>query len=95
MHISLRPFNVTDLDTLVLYANNYEIAKNMANQFPHPYTIENGTGFIEMATKNNPPNILAIDIDGKACGGIGLHLQSDIYCKNAELGYWLAQPFWR
>ena len=95
MNISLRPFNITDLDTLVLYANNYEIAKNMTNQFPHPYTLEDGRAFIEMATKNNPPNILAIDVDGKACGGIGLHLQGDIYCKNAEIGYWLAQPFWR
>jgi RimJ/RimL family protein N-acetyltransferase len=21
-------------------------------------------------------------------------LQPDIYCKNAELGYWLAEPYW-
>ncbi|MEM0932141.1 MAG: GNAT family protein [Bacteroidota bacterium] len=27
-------------------------------------------------------------------GSIGLHLQNDIYRKNAELGYWLAEPFW-
>jgi len=27
-------------------------------------------------------------------GGIGLHLQNDIQCKNAEPGYWLAEPYW-
>ena len=33
-------------------------------------------------------------MDGKAAGGIGIHPQEDIYCKNAEMGYWLAEPYW-
>jgi RimJ/RimL family protein N-acetyltransferase len=37
---------------------------------------------------------MAIDINGEACGGIGIHPQDDIQCKNAELGYWLGEPFW-
>ena len=27
-------------------------------------------------------------------GGIGVHPQTDIHFKNAELGYWLAEPLW-
>jgi ribosomal-protein-alanine N-acetyltransferase len=27
-------------------------------------------------------------------GGIGIHPQTDIQRKNAELGYWLAESFW-
>ena len=38
--------------------------------------------------------IAVIEINGEASGGIGLHLQSDIHKKNAELGYWLAEPHW-
>ncbi len=38
--------------------------------------------------------IFAIEILGEASGGIGLHLQNDIQIKNAELGYWLAEPYW-
>ncbi|HEY0029984.1 MAG TPA: GNAT family protein [Bacteroidia bacterium] len=94
MDFLLRPWNINDLDSLVKYANNPLIAKNMTDGFPHPYTAENGKAFIEFAMKGNPTNIFAIDIDGEAVGGIGLHLQHDIHCKNAELGYWLAEPFW-
>ena len=94
MEFKLRSWNFNDLESLVKYANNYKIAKNLTNQFPHPYTKENGEAFIAMATKNDPLTIFAIEINRQAAGGIGLHLQQDIHCKNAELGYWLAEPFW-
>jgi len=94
MNYVLRPWNINDLETLVIYANNANIAKNMTDGFPHPYTPEHGKSFIEFATKNNPVHIFAIDVNGEAVGGIGIHPQTDIYRKNAELGYWLAELFW-
>ena len=94
MEFKLRSWNLNDLKSLVKYANNYNIAKNLTNQFPHPYSKENGQAFIAMATKNDPLTIFAIEINGQAAGGIGLHPQQDIHCKNAELGYWLAEPYW-
>ncbi|MGZ3920586.1 MAG: GNAT family N-acetyltransferase, partial [Bacteroidia bacterium] len=62
--------------------------------FPYPYTLENGKTFIEMAGRDNPVHIFAIDINGKAVGGIGIHPQSDVMKKNAELGYWLGEEYW-
>jgi [ribosomal protein S5]-alanine N-acetyltransferase len=94
MHFHLRPWKMEDLDSLVKFANNYNIAKNLMDLFPHPYTIEDGKAFIGMATKNSPPSILAIEINGEAAGAIGLHSQNDIYRKNGELGYWLAEAYW-
>lgn len=94
MNFKLRPWQESDLDSLVKNANNKEIAKFMTDKFPHPYTTDAGKNFIAFATKNNPANILAIEIDGKAVGGIGIHPQKDIHSKNAELGYWLAEAFW-
>src|SRR5437868_1614384 len=94
MPFTLRPWKMEDLGSLVKYANNFEIAKFLTDRFPHPYTEESGKMFIESATNDFPFNIFAIDIGGEASGGIGLHLQNDIYSKNAELGYWLAQPYW-
>ena len=66
----------------------------MTDMFPYPYTEEKGKQFIEFANKENSIRILAIDLNGEAIGGIGLHPQTDIHCKNAELGYWLGEPFW-
>jgi RimJ/RimL family protein N-acetyltransferase len=94
MEYRLRPWNINDLDSLVKYANNWEIAKNLTDKFPYPYTREAGEKFIEFALSGNPIHIFAIEIQGEACGGIGIHQQDDIYIKNAELGYWLAEPFW-
>ncbi len=94
MDFTLRPWSLDDLESLVRFADNYNIARYLTNGFPHPYTRENGRAFIAMATKDNPVHIFAIDINGEASGGIGVHPQADIYCKNAELGYWLAEPFW-
>lgn len=94
MNLTLRPWKTEDLESLVLFANNYEIAKYMTDKFPFPYSSENGKNFIDFATKDFPFHILAIDINKQAVGGIGIHPQTDIHSKNAELGYWLAEPFW-
>lgn len=94
MNFTLRPWSMDDLDNLVKNANNFNIAKFMTNAFPHPYNAENGKMFITFANQDTPKHIFAIDVAGQAIGGIGIHLQTDIHCKNAELGYWLAEPFW-
>lgn len=94
MEFKLRPFEIDDLQSLVKHANNEKIAQFMTNQFPHPYTTETGKAFIELCMSHNPTRIFTFDINGEASGGIGIHPQADIMCKNAELGYWLAEPFW-
>ena len=90
----LRPWQISDLENLVRHANNWNVAKNLTDKFPHPYTSDDGKAFIERTTKEDPVHIFAIDVAGKAVGGIGIHPQDDIHRKNAELGYWLAEPYW-
>lgn len=94
MDFTLRKWKLEDAETLVKYANNAKIATNLTDQFPHPYKRENAEAFIAMAAKNKPTTIFAIDVNGEAARGIGLHVQSDIYRKNMELGYWVGEPFW-
>lgn len=94
MEFIIRPWQLNDLESLVKHANNPKIAKFMTNGFPHPYTVEHGKKWLEMATKNSPSIFFAIQINGNAAGGIGIHLQQDIMCKNAELGYWLSETYW-
>lgn len=94
MQHSLRPWRLTDLDDLVTFANNPNVAKFLTDKFPNPYTMEAGEKFIANAISKVPASIFAIEVEGRAAGGIGLHPRQDIECKNAELGYWLAEPYW-
>ena len=94
MNINLRPWKTSDLANLVKYANNPNIAKNLTDKFPYPYTQENGMAFLEMISQHNPVQVFAIDLNGEAIGSIGLHPQDDIHRQNAEMGYWLAEPYW-
>jgi [ribosomal protein S5]-alanine N-acetyltransferase len=90
----LRPWRIDDLAPLVRYANDPGISGNLTDAFPHPYTEEHGKRFIEMAMSHDPMRIFCIEVNGEAAGGIGVHPQTDIMRRNAELGYWLARPHW-
>jgi len=94
MDFRLRPWMIDDATRLPKYANNFNIARFMTDRFPHPYTVADARSFIELANRDEPVHIFAIDINGEAVGGIGIHPQEDVFRKNAELGYWLAEPFW-
>ena len=90
----LRPWNENDIESLTKYANNLNVAKNLTDAFPHPYTIADAKRFIEYSLKDNPIHFFAIEVNSEAVGGIGIHPQTDVHKKNAELGYWLAEEFW-
>ena len=92
--IVLRSLQIDDAETFALHANNIAIANNMTKQFPFPYTKEHALEFIRRINSLKPAQVFAIDFEGEAIGAIGLHPQNDIFLKNAELGYWLAEKFW-
>jgi RimJ/RimL family protein N-acetyltransferase len=94
MKFELRAWTMDDLSVLVKYANNFNIAKNLTDKFPHPYTRVDGEKFITFTGEFDPPTIFAIDVNGEAVGSIGVFPQSDVHRFNAEMGYWLAEPFW-
>lgn len=91
----LRDWSVDDLRNLVQSADNPRIAATLRDGFPSPYTHGDAMRFIAQATAPGSRNlVLAIDVDGQACGGIGIHPLEDVYRRTAEIGYWLAEPFW-
>lgn len=90
----IRPWEESDLSAIVCYANNEKIAKNLTDGFPHPYTRKNGQAFLKMVQQQNPTTYFAISTREEAIGGIGITLRKDVYRLSAELGYWLAEPYW-
>ncbi len=94
MDFKLRPWRIEDAESLVSYANNSKIAANLRNAFPYPYTINDAKGYIDFCLGMKEELCFAIEVNGKAVGSIGVFIKDDVYCKSAELGYWLGEPFW-
>ena len=94
MVVELRPFIIDDADELTTIANNYNIAKFMTNRFLHPYAKENALAFFELIKNDVPNRIFAITVNDKIVGSTGVHFQEDIFVNNAEIGYWIGEPYW-
>lgn len=93
----LRAWRTEDAKSLAQSANNPNIAKNLRNTFPSPYTLDDAIWYINDSIANAERKQLnyAIAVDGRAVGGIGIFVKDDVYEKSAELGYWLAEDYWR
>ncbi|MFA5266719.1 MAG: GNAT family protein [Methanoregula sp.] len=90
----LRPWQAGDAPSLTRYADNPRIAACLRDAFPSPYTPDDAHRFITMATGPSRNIFLAIEVQGEAVGGIGIHPLDDVHRRTAEIGYWLAEPFW-
>lgn len=93
--IILRPWERSDAPKMAELANNRKIFDRLRDGFPSPYRLKDARNFIRSAKQiNNPPKLFAILINEDLGGSIGLYLKDDIYRKNAEVGYWLAENYW-
>jgi RimJ/RimL family protein N-acetyltransferase len=94
MEIKLRTWKQEDLVDLVHNANNPKIAERLTDAFPSPYTLVSGQEFLDRVMKQDPCEVLAIDLNGKVIGNIGIHPQNDVNRLNAELGYFIGKEYW-
>jgi len=85
---------MSDVDALARHANNRTIWRNLRDAFPHPYTRHDARQFIRSVLERIPETTFAIAIGGEAAGSIGFVLHRDVERVSAEIGYWLAEPFW-
>ncbi len=90
----IRAWRLSDADDLARYANNRKIWLQLRDGFPHPYTLTDAETFLCDMTKTSDPHVFAIACSDGPIGGIGLHPGSDVHRYSAEMGYWLAEPFW-
>jgi ribosomal-protein-alanine N-acetyltransferase len=91
---TLRPWRVGDEPSLVRYANNRNVSRNLKDRFPFPYTAADADTWIGHVATQTPATAFAIVVDGAAVGGIGIELGTDVHRRSAEIGYWLGEPFW-
>jgi ribosomal-protein-alanine N-acetyltransferase len=91
---TLREWRDGDRTSLVRHADNPRVARGLRDAFPQPYGVADADRWIKSTAGSDPQTIFAIDVAGEACGGIGLHVQADVFRSSAEIGYWLGERYW-
>ena len=91
---TLRRWHADDLALLVANANNRNVWRTLRDVFPHPYDESDGRRWLAHTVKQVTPTELAIQCDGVAVGGVGVHVGTDVDRVSAEIGYWLGEPHW-
>jgi RimJ/RimL family protein N-acetyltransferase len=90
----IREFRDSDIERLVQYADNENVARHLEDRFPHPYTEEKARDWLAYVAEQDPLTNFAIAEESGLIGGIGFQKREDVYRRTAELGYWLGGPFW-
>lgn len=92
---AVRPWRLSDAEALVRHANNLNVAKQLRDRFPHPYTRRHAATFLKHASAvSGARTNLAIEVDDECVGGIGYVAGSDIERYSCEIGYWLSEQYW-
>jgi RimJ/RimL family protein N-acetyltransferase len=92
----VREWRLADADSLARHANNINVARQLRDQFPHPYTRREAKAFLAHVVREKGKSAnLAVEVDGHAVGGIGVTNGVDIERFSAEIGYWLSEAYWR
>jgi len=90
----IRDWQMGDAPSIAKYAHNRNIWINLRDAFPYPYSLQDAESFISRIVEANPVTVFAIATQKEAIGSIGLILGKDVHRYTAEMGYWLAEPFW-
>jgi [ribosomal protein S5]-alanine N-acetyltransferase len=91
---ALRDFVKEDYVSIAQNGNNFEVARYMRDVFPHPYSEDDAKRFLDFVLNDTTRKVFAITINDEAIGAIGIHPESDVFRKNAEIGYWIGESFW-
>lgn len=91
---TVRSWRAADASALVKYADNLNVARQLRDRFPHPYTLRDAKAFIHSSAGVQPVVSFAIVVQGEPAGGIGISPGSDVERFSSEIGYWLGEPFW-
>jgi RimJ/RimL family protein N-acetyltransferase len=95
LRCAVRLWRMSDTPSLVRHGNNINIARQLRDRFPHPYTRQDAQRFLKFASSADEPTNFAIDVDGQAVGAIGFVRHTDVERFSAEIGYWLGEAYWR
>ena len=97
MKLLLRAWRIEDASALQGCADDWEIARQLRDVFPHPYTLADAQSYLSFCLSRPAERMIAcaIEADGALAGSIALTRGMDVYRGSAELGYWLDRSQWK
>ncbi len=94
--MNIRKWKITDAADLANALNNKKILDNLRDGIPFPYTSADAESFINamLVADSNVTYAWAIAAENKAIGSIGIFRRDNVHNKTAEIGYYIAEPYW-
>ncbi|MGL5436314.1 MAG: GNAT family N-acetyltransferase [Lachnospiraceae bacterium] len=96
MNCKIREWYIDDASDLAQALNNKKIQDNLRDGLPYPYTEKDAEEFIiaMLSADRNKTYTFAIVVDSQVIGSIGVFRCDNIHFKTAEMGYYIAEPYW-
>lgn len=96
MECFLRQWRIEDAADLAAAIDNQNVQDNLRDGLPYPYTESDAVDFIRsmLAAEKDSVFSFAIVVKDKVVGSIGAFRKENIHSKTAEIGYYIAEPYW-
>jgi len=96
MDCRIREWQINDAEDLAAAINNKKVQDNLRDGLPYPYTVKDAQEYISvmLSADKNSTYAFAIVFEEKVIGSIGVFRCDNIHHRTAEMGYYLAEPYW-
>lgn len=96
MECNIRSWRISDAPDLAEALNDRKVLDRLRDGLPFPYTEQDARDYIEATLASDPKEnfCFAVEICGRAVGSVGAFRRQNIHRQTAELGYYLARPYW-
>lgn len=96
MNCAVRSWRIEDAPDLANAVNNKNVQDNLRDGLPFPYTESDARDYITamLSADKNKTFAFTVTVDDKAVGSIGVFRQENIHFRTAEIGYYIAEPYW-
>jgi [ribosomal protein S5]-alanine N-acetyltransferase len=93
---TLRALRPEDAPALQRHADDPEVAFNLFDGFPQPYTLAHAEAWCRDGhCAPAMGHVWGIEVAGEVAGCISVAPQGGLYACSAVVGYWLGQAHWR
>ena len=96
MVCQIRRWSLDDAKDLAAAISNPKVQANLRDGLPFPYTEQDAKDYISamLSADENDTFAFAITVDDRVVGSIGAFRQGNIHSQTAEIGYYIAEPYW-